>query len=282
MTDAPRRFGVRLALGVSALLAGGLVGSASSDRGLPQRPPALARQSWSVAGVERTAIVASPRETPPAGAPLVLVFHGHGGTSAHSARTFDIHSRWPEAVVIYAQGLPSPGLETDPEGLRPGWQQAPGAQGDRDLKYVDAMIAWARSHFTIDASRIYACGHSNGGTMTYVLWAARGDVFAAFAPSASVFRRDLIAPAKPKPALVIAGEHDQLVPFAAQQASLAAVLALDRAARTAEPWSGLAQKHPSPIGADVVAYIHPGNHTMPEDAGARMVKFFKQHTSKPL
>jgi polyhydroxybutyrate depolymerase len=118
--------------------------------------------------------------------------------------------------------------------------------------------------------------------MTFVLWAARGDVFAAFAPSASVFRRDLIASAKPKPALIIAGELDQLVPFAAQQLSLAAVLSLDRAARTGEPWSGRALRHPSPIGADVVAYIHPGDHTMPDDAGAMMVQFFKQSAGKSL
>jgi polyhydroxybutyrate depolymerase len=281
MPDARFRSVIDVVVVLALLSAGAITGDARAER-QSQLPRQLARQSWTVGGVERTAIVASPTAQSPAGAPLVLVFHGHGGTSAHSARTFDIHSRWPEAVVIYAQGLPSPGLKTDPEGLRPGWQQAPGAQGDRDLKYVDAMIAWARTRFTIDGSRIYACGHSNGGTMTFVLWAARGDVFAAFAPSASVFRRDLIASAKPKPALIIAGELDQLVPFAAQQSSLAAVLSLDRAARTGEPWSGRALRHPSPIGADVVAYIHPGDHTMPDDAGAMMVQFFKQSAGKSL
>jgi polyhydroxybutyrate depolymerase len=238
----------------------------------------LAPQTWTIDGVERSAVVASPAAPAGrAGSPLVLVFHGHGGTSQHSARTFLIHTNWPEAVVIYAQGLPTPGLITDADGVKPGWQHSPGDQKDRDLKFVDAMLAWARSHFTIDPARIYACGHSNGGTMTYVLWAARGDEFAAFAPSASVFRRELIVAAKPKPALIIAGEKDQLVSFAAQQLSLNAMLRLNRADPTATPWSSQAVLHKSSIGADVVAYIHHGDHTMPTDAGRMMVKFFKEH-----
>ena len=241
-------------------------------------PDPLAPQTWTIHGVARSGVVASPTAPAPrSGSPLVLVFHGHGGTSQHSARTFAIHTHWPEAVVIYAQGLPTPGRMSDPEGRRPGWQHAPGDQGNRDLDLVDGMIAWARARFTIDPARIYAAGHSNGGTMTYVLWVARGDVFAAVAPSASLFRRDLVPSAKPKPALIIAGQKDELVPFAAQRLGLDAALRLNRADRTGAPWSGTAVLHKSPVGADIVAYIHPGDHTMPADAGALMVKFFKEH-----
>jgi polyhydroxybutyrate depolymerase len=241
-------------------------------------PDPFSKQTWTVDGVERSAVVASPSApVRSAGAPLVLVFHGYGGTSQHSARTFAIHTHWPEAVVIYAQGLPTPGRRSDSEGRWPGWQHAPGAQGDRDLRFVDAMIAWARARFTIDPARVYAAGHSNGGTMTYVVWVARGDVFAAVAASGSVFRRDLLPRAKPKPALVIAGEKDQLVPFAAQRLSLDATLRLNGAARDSTPWSDRAVLHKSSTGADVVAYIYPGDHTMPTDAGALMASFFKAY-----
>ncbi len=238
----------------------------------------LIRQTWTIDGVERTALVAAPSGLVPAGgSPLVLIFHGHGGTAAHSSRTFAVHTHWPEAVVIYGQGLPTPGRISDPTGQKPGWQHAVGDQGDRDLKYVDAMLTWARSRFTIDAKRVYAGGHSNGGTMTYVLWVGRGDVFAAVAPSASVFRRDLMPTAKPKPALIIVGDKDALVPVPAQRLSLASTLGLNQASRTGEPWSGpYAKLHRSAIGADVVAYVHPGDHTMPPDAGAMMARFFKE------
>lgn len=243
------------------------------------RTERLVTQTWTVGGVERTALVAAPAVAAGTmGSPLVLIFHGHGGTAQHAARTFAIHAQWPEAVVIYGQGLPTPGQLTDPEGRRAGWQHAIGGQGDRDLAYVDAIVAWARSRFTIDGTRIYAGGHSNGGTMTYVLWAARGSLLAAVAPSASVFRRELLSAAKPKPALIIAGQRDQLVPFAAQKSSLQAALRLNQAAATGEPWSGAAVRHKSSIGTNVVAYIHAGDHAMPEDAGALMVKFFKEQT----
>ncbi len=238
----------------------------------------LIRQTWTIDGVERTALVAAPSGSiAAAGSPLVLILHGHGGTAAHSARTFGIHTHWPEAVVIYGQGLPTPGRMSDPTGQKPGWQHAVGDQGDRDLKYVDAMLQWARSRYTIDAKRIYAGGHSNGGTMTYVLWVGRADVFAAVAPSASVFRRDLMPTAKPKPALIIIGEKDALVPVLAQRLSLESTLRLNQASPTGEPWSGrYATLHKSAIGADVVAYVHPGDHTMPADAGELMVKFFRE------
>jgi polyhydroxybutyrate depolymerase len=244
-----------------------------------QAPQAVARQTWTVDGVERSALVAAPAGSASSrtGAPLVLVFHGHGGTSQHSARTYAIHTHWPDAVVIYAQGLPTPGRMSDPEGRLPGWQHAPGTLGDRDLKFTDAMLAWARTRYTIDPARVYAAGHSNGGTFTYVLWTARADTFAAFAASGSVFRRDLLPKAKPKPALIIAGEHDQLVPFAAQRASLDAVLRLNGAARSGQAWVDGAVLHRSDTGTDVAVDIYPGDHTMPANAGALMAKFFREH-----
>lgn len=241
------------------------------------RPPdGLISQAWKVGDVERTALVAMPRgSVSDSGAPLVLVFHGHGGTSAQAARSFSIHNAWPEALVMYPQGLPTVGQITDPEGRRPGWQHVPAGEGDRDLKFVDVMLAWARKERRIDAARVFAAGHSNGGSMVYVLWAARAREFTAFAPSSSVFRPDVISAATPKPAFIVTGRQDLLVPFRAQQLSLSRVLTLNQAATAEQAWDGTARLHASKAGADVVTYIHPGGHQLPADAGALMVKFFK-------
>lgn len=97
-------------------------------------------RNWMVDGVRREALVHVPVATGEP-APLVFVFHGHGGTARNAARTFSIHTHWPEAVVVYPQGLNTPGRLTDPEGRKPGWQHGPGEQGDRDLKFFDAMLA---------------------------------------------------------------------------------------------------------------------------------------------
>jgi polyhydroxybutyrate depolymerase len=242
----------------------------------------LIRQAWTIDGVQRTALVAAPQKiAPDARVPLVFVFHGHGGSSANAARSFHTHESWPEAVVIYPQGLPTVGQVTDPEGKRAGWQHTIDGEGGRDLELFDAMLKWAREKYPIDEHAVFVAGHSNGGSITYVLWAARGDLIAAVAPSSSVFKPELFTIAKPKPAFIVAGRKDPLVPFAVQQLSLQAVLRLNRANQTAEPWSSGAQRHAAPAeGADVIAYVHPGGHAMPGDSGALIVRLFKEVLAK--
>jgi polyhydroxybutyrate depolymerase len=136
------------------------------------------------------------------------------------------------------------------------------------------VLAWAKRDFTIDRKRVFATGHSNGGWFTYVLWAARPDEFAAFAPAAAVFG-PMADGAKPKPALVIAGQKDQLVPFALQRRTIDAVLRLDSAAAKGEPWFGGAMLHRSNV-ADVVTWVYPGAHPLPANAAAVVTRFFQR------
>src|ERR1700722_15935658 len=87
--------------------------------------------TFSVAGVDRKAIVYAPaKKSGPA--PLVLAFHGHGD-SAENYVGVDLQSAWPEAVIVYFDGLPTR------DGLS-GWQTEPGQDDDRDLKLVDTAI----------------------------------------------------------------------------------------------------------------------------------------------
>src|SRR5579862_6984074 len=88
-------------------------------------------RTWDVDGVERTALVYKPTKWRTGGkVPLVFDFHGHGGTARNAARAHHIHENWPEAVVVYMQGLNTPGKLTDPEGKKSGWQSGPGDQKD--------------------------------------------------------------------------------------------------------------------------------------------------------
>src|SRR5512138_2200728 len=91
-----------------------------------------------VGGGERTALIfANSSPTPPTGAPLVLVFHGHGGTAQFVARRLRLHELWPQAIIAYLQGLPGVAGITDPEGKRNGCQKNPGEMDDRDVRFVD-------------------------------------------------------------------------------------------------------------------------------------------------
>src|SRR5947209_2089201 len=96
------------------------------------------RMEWTVGGVAREGLVAAPLKRTDSAPPLVFAFHGHGGSMATAARSFRLHEEWPEAVVVYLQGLPSPG-KNDPEGKKAGWQKAAGELEDRDLKFFDAV-----------------------------------------------------------------------------------------------------------------------------------------------
>jgi polyhydroxybutyrate depolymerase len=237
-----------------------------------------ARREWNVDGVAREALVYAPATAKSNATPLVFVFHGHGGNMNQSARGFGCHILWPEALVVYPQGLKTPGRLTDPEGKKNGWQHGVGAQGDRDLKFFDAMLETLRKDYKVDAKRIYSTGHSNGGGFTYLLWAERGDKFAAFGPSSASTTPTQLPALKPKPLLHVAGENDPLVKFAWQKLTMDAVRKLNQceAGRT---WDKVefCTLYPSKLGAAVVTFIHPGNHAFHKAAPAAIVKFFKEH-----
>ncbi len=237
------------------------------------------RLEWTVGELKREAVVYVPAtpasETP---APVVFGFHGHGGTAQNAARTFDFQKLWPEAIVVYMQGVPTPGRLTDPEGKRNGWQHDPGDHDDRDLKFFDAVLATLREKHKIDENRLYATGHSNGAAFTYVLWAARHDVLAAVAPSAGGSRS--ISKCKPKPVLHIAGEADPLVRFAGQQRTMEAVRAINGCDSEGQKWAEGCTLYPSKGGTPFISFIHPGDHKYPSQAPVLIVKFFQEH-AKP-
>lgn len=236
----------------------------------------LVSKEWTVAGIKREALLHVPaRAEKPA--PVVFVFHGHGGNMRITSRTFAIHQLWTEALVVYMQGLNTPGRLTDPEGKKTGWQNAPGDQGDRDLMFFDAVLATLKSDYPVDVKRVYSTGHSNGGGFTYLLWGTRGEAFAAMAPSAAV------APAvmpllKAKPVMHIAGESDPLVKFTWQKATIDRLIRLNQCG-AAKTWDQdeNCTLYPSKTGTPVVTALHPGGHEFRADTPPLIVKFFKQH-----
>ncbi len=245
--------------------------------------PSLAEREWKVDGVARKALVWMPPTATTADTPVIFAFHGHGGTMRNAANTFGYQKHWPEALVVYMQGLPTAGMITDPDGKLPGWQKTVGDQGDRDLKFFDEVLASLKKDFKVDDKRIFATGHSNGGAFTYLLWLARGDVFAAVAPSAAGIgrgSRDL----KPKPALHVAGEKDELVPFAFQSRVMQGVRKLNGCDAEGKEWvksgSVAGTIYPSKTGTPFVSLIYPGTHKFPPEAPELITKFFKESVEK--
>jgi len=162
----------------------------------------------------------------------------------------------------------------------PGWQKSVGDQGDRDLKFFDAMLKSITADHAVDNSRIYVAGHSNGGYFTYLLLGARGDTFAAVAPVAAAFTLRDARNFKPKPILHVAGEKDPLVKFDMQRRAMDFDRKLDNCDPEGKPAGEFCTLYTSKDGPPVVTYIHPAGHEIPPGAPKRIIEFFKEQTLK--
>ncbi len=215
---------------------------------------------------------------------MVFAFHGHGGTMGHAARTFAYPTLWPEALVVYMQGLNTPGKLTDPDGKKPGWQPGRGDQDDRGLKFFDSVFASLKGDFKVDDKRVYPTGHSNGGSFTYLLWAARGDVVAAVAPSAAIPPLAEAKNLEPKPVLHVAGEKDPLVKWDWQKRTMDRLRTLNGCDAEGVAWDKagdlIGTVYSSRTGTPFVSVISPGDHRFPSAAPGLITKFFKEHAKK--
>jgi polyhydroxybutyrate depolymerase len=227
--------------------------------------------TWTVDGIERHAIVYVP-STPGGKAPVIFSFHGHGD-NMRNFQSVRLQDAWPEAIVVYPQGLPT---SRSSEPALPGWQTEKGKYDDRDLKLVDEALAALRAHYQIDDTRIYATGFSNGAGFTYLLWAERPNVFAAFAPVAARLGAS-VALTVPKPLLHIAGRNDETIPFRAQKEAVDAARRVDGVSDKGKACGANCMLYESSNGSAVMTVFHSGGHEYPDGTSELIVKFFKEH-----
>ena len=112
-----------------------------------------------------------------ANSPVVMALHGAGGTMEGHSPNFNAIADKEGFIVVYPQGNPIyfPVFG----GTVNGWD-ASGEDND-DVKFLRTVIEDVAEKYSIDRNRIYCCGFSNGGMMTYALTNTCSDLFAAFA-----------------------------------------------------------------------------------------------------
>lgn len=143
-------------------------------------------------------------------APLVVSLHGASGhcTDKSPFRT-DVADK-EGCIVVYPQGNPIyfPVFG----GTVTGWDAT--GEENADVKFLKAVIEDVAQSYSIDRKRIYACGFSNGGMMTYALTNCCSELFAAFASISGYplneFHFRHTAP-RPVPFLHIHGKKDDFV-----------------------------------------------------------------------
>lgn len=143
---------------------------------------------------------------------LVFSLHGASGhdTDRSPFRTAVADSKG--CIVVYPQGenqyFPVFG------GSIPGWNST--GEANEDLEFFKAIIEELVQNYAIDRQRIYCCGFSNGGMMTYANSTAAADIFAAFA-SISGFQLNEFhhrpTGKRPVPFLHIHGKADDFVKY---------------------------------------------------------------------
>jgi polyhydroxybutyrate depolymerase len=237
------------------------------------------QREWDVNGTKRTGAISLPEGSattqPAAGWPVVFVFHGHGGSAEQIRRQFQTDTIWPEAIVVYLQGLPTAGQLTDPQGNRAGWDSNDPPEKNRDIQLYDLVLKDLIEHRRIDAKHVFSTGHSNGGGFSFAPWAYRGDTLAAVAPSSSLIGPKYWPLLKPRPAMMSSGKNDPLVKFEWQSQMMDEIKKLNHVAGEGTPWGENGLWYDSDAGTPFATIITDGGHPPPRDIGKHVVEFFK-------
>ena len=145
-------------------------------------------------------------------APLVIALHGAGGHSTDQTPSFNTIADKEGFIVAYPQGkdiyFPVFG------GTVPGWDAS--GEDNADVDFIKAVIADIADIYPVDHERIYCCGFSNGGMMTYALANACSNLFAAYASISGFPLNEFhlrYTSSRPVPFLHIHGKNDDFVKY---------------------------------------------------------------------
>ena len=143
--------------------------------------------------------------------PLMLNFHGFGGSASDYMQEADMRSL-AEAdtfILIYPQGSCLDGLSH--------WNACPTGGDNKstadDFGFVEAIINEISSQYNVDMERIYAAGYSNGGMMAYGLANYKSDLVAAVASVSGVMLECTGSTSHPMPVVHLHGSSDGVLPY---------------------------------------------------------------------
>jgi len=165
-------------------------------------------------GEEREAVVHVPDSySSDRAVPLVLNFHGFGGTAASHMEWADMRPQAAEEgfILVYPQGSLLDG--------EPHWNTSPPGPDNKssadDFGFVEALIDEISGPYAIDADRIYVAGYSNGAMFSFGLACYRSDLVAAVASVSGAMLDDVGELCTPPPTSVITlhGTADEVLSY---------------------------------------------------------------------
>lgn len=145
--------------------------------------------------------------------PLVLNYHGYGSNALDQMKYGDFRPLADRDgfLVVHPMGLIEYGNR---HWNVAGW--IPGSRTD-DVAFTDKLITAIAQQYTIDASRVYATGMSNGGFMSFLLACQLSSKIAAIASVTGSMTHQTYLTCNPQhamPVMQIHGTADEVVPYA--------------------------------------------------------------------
>lgn len=144
--------------------------------------------------------------------PLLFNFHGGDDVITNWQTTADMRPIADTAnfILVYPQARPDPS-----DGNSLNWlPKTPGTFDD--VPFISKLIDTIASNYQIDQNRIYACGYSLGGDMSFELGCKLSNRIAAIAPVARTMQANLnsfCSPVHPTGVLTILGTDDFISPY---------------------------------------------------------------------
>ena len=151
--------------------------------------------------------------------PLLFNFHGYGGTSSAHLSSTDMRSLSDQEnfLLCYPQGSSDSYGSSHWNAALPGGDNKSTAD---DIGFVSALIASISSSYLVDSTRIYACGYSNGGMMSYFLGGSMSEKIAAIGSVSGSMLEGNPEPANPVPMINLHGTADYVLTYSGGDGSI--------------------------------------------------------------
>ena len=137
--------------------------------------------------------------------PLMISLHGHSWTAARFRDTTNLDQIADSKNFIVAY----------PDGEVNSWNAGNccNVTGTNDVDFLSGLVDSISSKYTIDKSRIWALGHSNGGMMAYRSACELSEKFTAIAVGGGIFAAFSCSPKKALSVIHIHGSADETLPI---------------------------------------------------------------------
>ncbi len=230
-------------------------------------------ESISIDGTSRSYWIEMPANYDPDQAyPLIVALHWRGGSASEIYGWngfFGLKEQYNGNAIFLA-----------PDGLDAGWANP----GDRDIRFMRAMITEVQEGVCTDTRHVFATGFSFGGMMSNAIGCQMGDVVRAIVPMAGSLWSGCADSAEKVAALFIHAKDDNTVPYSAGEEARDVFLSRNGCSASTEPlgsngcveYTGCESDNPV-----VWCGTETGGHWYPDFSAQESKEFFDRFTINP-